>query len=73
MGPGYYPEAYPCDAITISGFVKDIISLPSVYQLLKMSAPGCECGSVDKYRIDIRTVVTVKVTLYLLLTTCSLV
>jgi len=48
MGPGCYPEADPCDAITVSGFVKDIISLPSVYQLLKMSAPRCECGSVDK-------------------------
>lgn len=48
MGPGCYPEADPCDAITVSGFVKDIISLPSVYQLLNMSAPRCECGSVDK-------------------------
>jgi len=24
MGPGCYPEAGPCDAISVSGFVKDI-------------------------------------------------
>jgi len=48
MGPGCYPVAGPCEAIIVSGFVKYIISLPSVYQLLKMSAPRCECGSVDK-------------------------
>jgi hypothetical protein len=48
MGPGFYPEADPCDAITVSGFVKDIISLPYVYQLLKLCAPRCVCGSVDK-------------------------
>jgi hypothetical protein len=52
MGPGCYPEAGPCDAITISGFVKDIISLLSVYRLLKMSAPHCECDSVDKWIQD---------------------
>ena len=48
MGPGCYPEVGPSDAITVSGFVKDIISLPSAYQLRKMSASRCGCGSVDK-------------------------
>jgi hypothetical protein len=48
MVPGCYPEAGPCDAITVSGFVKDIICFPSVYQLLKMSAARSDSGSNNK-------------------------
>ena len=48
MGPGCYQEAGLHDVIAVPCFVKDIIYLPSVYQLLKMSAPRCGCGLVDK-------------------------